>query len=279
MAARDALVSRIQSELAQAADRHEASERAVVALEARLASASESIGALEAVSSVRSDEERRERDAIAVELSTERGRASRLDTERASALETLRDVRESLARLESGLGDSVRVAANAGAPEGVYREEIARLARDADDREVMLRSLTAQLEERDDRIRALERVARGDTASVDATKVIENEERVARLSAELAEERRARERVESSSASVSREAELRRLEQLIGDRDAQMMLLEGRVEGASREERAMREVFAEARASIETILAQLGSERHGEAAERAAELLRALRKY
>ncbi len=280
LAARDALVSRLQTDLGHVSERHAASERTATALEARLASASESIGAIEAVSSVRSDEERRERDAIVIDLSSERTRAARLDTERASALEALRDVRESLARLQAGLAEPTRGGASIPtAPEGIYREEIARLARDADDREVMLRSLTAQLEERDDRIRALERVARGDTASVDATKRIETEERVARLTAELAEERRARERVEAASASVSREAELRRLEQLIGDRDAQMMLLEGRVEGASREERAMRDVFAEARASIETILAHLGGDRQGEAVEHAAELLRSLRKY
>jgi hypothetical protein len=58
-----------------------------------------------------------------------------------------------------------------------------------------------------------------------------------------------------------------------------MMLLEGRVEGAGREERAMREAFAEARAAVEAILTQLGGDRHGEAAEHAAELLRALRRY
>jgi len=177
------------------------------------------------------------------------------------------------------LTETARSASIPTAPEGVFREEIARLARDADDRELMLRSLTAQLEERDDRIRALERVAKGDVVTVDATKMLEAEERVARLSSELAEERRARERAESSSAGVAREAELRRLEQLIGDRDAQLMLLEGRVEGASREERTMRDAFAEARGAIESILGQLGGGRAGEAAEAAAELLRALRKY
>lgn len=279
LAARDALVSRLQSELAHAAERHEAAERAVMALEARLASASESIGALEAVSSVRSDEERRERDVIAVELVGQRARAAQLDTERASALETLRDVRESLGRLASGIGEAPRGASIPTAPDGIYREEIARLARDVDDRELMLRSLTAQLEERDDRIRALERVAKGDLASVDLTRLVETEERAARLAADLAEERRARERSESSSALVSREADLRRLEQLIGDRDAQMMLLEGRVEGASREERSMRDAFAETRAALETILTHLGGERPAEAAEHAAELLRALRRY
>lgn len=278
LAARDALVSRLQSESAQASERHAASERAVSALEARLAAASESLGALEAVSSVRSDEERRERDAIAAALVEEQARCKRLDVERASALETLRDVRESLGRLSAGLGESMG-ASIPTAPEGVYREEIARLARDAEDRELMLRSLTAQLEERDDRIRALERVSQGDVGAVDAARLLEAEERAARLSAELAEARRARERVESSSVLVAREAELRRLEQLIGDRDAQMMLLEGRVEGASREERAMRDAFAEARAAIETILTHLGGERPADAAEHAAELLRALRKY
>ena len=279
LAARDALISRLQTDLGHAAERHGASERTSAALEARLAAASESIGALEAVSSVRSDEERRERDVIFGDLGAEKARAAQLDTERASALEALRDVRESLARLQTGLAESARVASIPAAPEGVYREEIARLSRDIDDRELMLRSLTAQLEERDDRIRAMERVARGDVASVDATKMLEAEERVARLTAELTQERRARERAESAGQGVSREAELRRLEQLVGDRDAQLMLLEGRVEGASREERTMRDAFAEARGAIETILAHLGGDRTGEAAEKAAELLRSLRRY
>lgn len=280
LATRDGLVSRLQSALAHAAEREAGFERVREALEARLAQASEAIGALEAVSSVRSDEERRERDAIAGELSSEKARAGRLDTERASALEALVDVRESLARLMSGLGGASRAVAIPTAPEGLYREEIARLARDVDDRELMLRSLTAQLEERDDRIRALERVTRGEGGGTpDPARVLEAEERIARLSAELAEERRARERIEASSPIVSREAELRRLEQLLGDRDAQLNLLEGRVEGAGREEASLRQGFAEARSRLEQILAHLGDAKHGEAAEHAAELLRTLRKY
>ena len=278
LAARDGLVSRLQSELAHSVERHASTERNVAALEARLSAASESIGALEAVSSVRSDEERRERDVIALDLNGERARASRLDTERASALEALRDVRESLARMQAGLGDGPRVAIPT-APEGLMREEMTRLVRDVEDRELMLRSLTAQLEERDDRIRALERLAKGESANVDAARLLEAEERAARLGGELAQERKARERIESSSALVSREADLRRLEQLIGDRDAQLMLLEGRVEGASREERSMRDAFAETRGGLETILGHLTGDRHGEAAERAAELLRTLRKF
>ncbi|MFO0681317.1 MAG: hypothetical protein U0234_04660 [Sandaracinus sp.] len=278
LAARDALVSRLESELAQASERDAGAARALSALEARLATATESIGALEAVSSVRSDEERRERDAALRELATEKERSAHYDTERASALEALRDVRESLSRLTASLAEE-RASAIPAAPDSVYREEIGRLSRDVEDRELMLRSLTAQLEDRDDRIRALERVARGDSAAPDPTKLLEAEERIARLTAELAQERKARERVESSSALVSREAELRRLEQLVGDRDAQLMLLEGRVEGAAREEKVMRDSFAEARAALETILGDLGNDRQGQAVERAAELLRALRRF
>jgi predicted RNase H-like nuclease (RuvC/YqgF family) len=150
-------------------------------------------------------------------------------------------------------------------------------------RDLMLRSLTAQLEERDDRIRALERMMRGDggrdEAGGDRARLLEADERIARLSSELAEERRARERLESTSALVSREAELRRLEQMVGDRDAQLMLLEGRVEGAAREERSLRDAFAQARAELESMLGDLGNQRSAQAAERAAELLRALRRF
>jgi hypothetical protein len=278
LASRDALVSRLQSDLTQAGERHGALERAAQAMERRLSNATESIGALEAVSSVRSDEERRERDSLVLDLNAERAKAARLDTERASAIETLRDVREGLGRIAGSLGDLPR-APIPTAPEGLIREEMTRLVRDVEDRDLMLRSLTAQLEERDDRIRALERMSKGDAPNADVQRLLETEERIARLSAELTQERKARERVESTSALVSREAELRRLEQLLGDRDAQLMLLEGRVEGASRDEESMRRAFAQARERLEAILAHIAEERHGDAVEHATELLSSLRKY
>ena len=41
----------------------------------------------------------------------------------------------------------------------------------------------------------------------------------------------------------------------------------------------VRDAFAETRAALETILAHLGGDRGGEAAERAADLLRSLRRF
>src|SRR5690606_33327654 len=80
------------------------------------------------------------------------------------------------------------------------RERIARLDAEAADREVLLRSLTAQLQERDDRIRALERLRAQGGGDGDAIalqqRLLEMEERVARLSEELEHERDARRRAE-----------------------------------------------------------------------------------
>ena len=72
----------------------------------------------------------------------------------------------------------------------------------ASDQELLLRSLTAQLQERDDRVRALERAREGD-GSADSPEVLreqllEMEERVARLTEELGHERDARRRNEQS---------------------------------------------------------------------------------
>lgn len=278
LGARDALVARLSSNLAQAGDARASLERATDALEQRLVAASESIGTLEAVSSVRADEERREKEELAKTITRLEAQASALDTDRAQADEALRDVRETLSRLEQGLSAS---KSHAGGPGGgaLVEQQLELLARDAQDREVMLRSLTAQLEERDDRIRALERVAQGERVSGDASRMLEADERIHRLTAELAEERRARQSVESSAAGVTREVDMRRLEQLVGDRDAQLMLLEGRVDAASRDDTQMRAAFADARAGLETILGDLGNDRQGQAAERLAELLRALRRY
>jgi chromosome segregation ATPase len=278
LGARDALISRLSSSLAHAGETRAALERAQAALDVRLAAATESIGTLEAVSSVRADEERREKEELAKSVTRLEVQVSTIDADRAQADEALRDVRETLARLENGLGQAKSPLVPGGS-DAVLQEHVARLGRDMEDREVMLRSLTAQLEERDDRIRALERLARGERVSGDASRLLEADERITRLTSELAEERRARQSAESGSALVSREVDLRRLEQLVGDREAQLMLLEGRVDAASREEKQMRDAFADARAGLETILGDLGNDRQGRAAERLADLLRSLRRY
>lgn len=278
LGARDALVGRLSSSLVHAGETRASLERGATALEARLAAATESIGALEAVSSVRADEERREKDELGATITRLEAHISTLDADRSQADEALRDVRETLARLEHGLGAARSPTLPAGG-DAIVQEQLARLARDADDREVMLRSLTAQLEERDDRIRALERLARGERIAGDPSRMLEADERIGRLTAELAEERRARQAAESGSSAVSREVDVRRLEQLVGDREAQLMALEGRVDAASRDEKQMRDAFADARAGLETVLGDLGNDRQGQAAERLADLLRALRRF
>lgn len=109
----------------------------------------------------------------------------------------LQETRRLLARLVAELPDSLY---GSGSSEvGALRKRLFELDGLAADRELMFRSLTAQLQERDDRIRALERLREvagpgGEDADQLRRRLLEMEERVARLSDELENEREARRR-------------------------------------------------------------------------------------
>ncbi len=282
----DGLVARLQSALAQETERSSASRRGLRALEARLGEATDARDALEAVQSVRLEEERRTAD----------DRESRLaSTER--DLITAREVatlfRTALADTRTLLSDAAaRIPGSATEPRGaptdaVLRERLDEMRVAIEDREVLLRSLTAQLQDKDDRIRGLEATLRkdaprgGDADSLRAA-VAEREERIARLRAELDEARASQARLETASGSTrEREAELRRLQGAIADRDAQLMALEGRALAAERDLKDMRDTFVSARAELEHVLGdtRVRAGTAGEVGDHVAELLRLLRRF
>lgn len=194
VSARDAMVARLQRELADCAERRAATERRLDASTAALARAREELEGARAVSEVHAEEGRRELDE----------QLARLERERADALAGLEEARAILAQLALDLPrrDGERGGDGDAATLRQLRDRLIRLDAEAADREVLLRSLTAQIQERDDRIRALERLgAGGEGGAGDARelqqRLMEMEERVARLSEELEHERDARRRAEN----------------------------------------------------------------------------------
>jgi chromosome segregation ATPase len=193
VSARDAIAARLQRELADAAERRRGLERRIEECGTKLATTREELEAARAVSEVRSHEEKRE-------LADLQTRLERAERERLVALEALEDARGILAGLVSDIGAPASPgAASAGDGAALRRlsERVVQLDREAADRELMLRSLMAQLQERDDRLRALERLdqsAPADDPRALQAKLFEMEERVARLSEELENERDARRR-------------------------------------------------------------------------------------
>ena len=110
-----------------------------------------------------------------------------------TALEEAREILDRVMRTLPEDDDDLPVGGQAEARR--LRDRMSQLDAEAADREVLLRSLTAQLQERDDRIRALERMANGNGAGrTDRTeleaRLLEMEERVARLTEELENARR-----------------------------------------------------------------------------------------
>lgn len=73
------------------------------------------------------------------------------------------------------------------------------------------------------------------------------------------------------------ERELGRLRSM--DRDAQLGALEERITMNERDARAMRELFAESRAGLESLLSEIANDQRAEAADRIASMLRSLRRY
>lgn len=186
--ARDQLVGRLQRELADSSERRHALERRLDEQATKLAQSREALESMRAVSDVRGLESGRELDELSA-------RVERLERERREALDGLEEARAILAQLAGELPER-RPGAERDGGTAHLRERVARLDAEAADREVLLRSLTAQLQERDDRIRALERMRAGgegaDEPGAMRQRLFEMEERVARLTDELEHERAAR---------------------------------------------------------------------------------------
>lgn len=278
---RDALIGRLQSEVADAASRRDALERRTRELDATIAQLRESLESARAVADVRADEERREAEQLAVRLAEAERSREHTSREHDDTRRALSEAREILSSIATGL-DGTSSSSPPPASDGRLRDQVRMLQREAEDREMMLRSLTAQLQDRDDRLRAAERMRQGEGGGDETElrqRVLLTEERAVRLERELEQERVGRRAAEQSGGAAERDADLRRVHQLLGDRDAQLMLLEGRITQGDRESRAMRETFAQARAGLETLLGEIANDQRAEAADRIASMLRVLRRY
>ena len=256
--------------------------------------------------------------AAAADLEAEREKAARLqadaesaaaaaaksEAERAELAAALREARELLAGLAATAGDgqphrsatgdlvAERIDASSDGNDAL-RAELDALTRENRDQETLLRSLTAQLEDRNERIRRFELGEVGGSGPSDAAAVaeaevlkrelMELEQRVSRLSDELSHEREARHAAESGAADrISRgdhEREVRRLHHLLGDRDAEVLLMKGRVASGDRDMRGLREACAEARSGLEGLLGDATAHGDPATAERIGYLLRVLAKF
>ncbi len=293
VAARDALVNRLQLDLAdterrgreleETADRHrEEAER----LREAVVDASERVGEVDHLSARIGELE----EALKGAVTRAETHGGRMD----AAEEVLRDARATLGelteQLEEGGVSFGRTAMGIDAPDSGWNEpasagpgrsqEVARLEarlqtmeREAEDWETLLRSLTAQLEERDERLRSGERGTPADRELRQS--MVELQERAAKLSESLANERRARREAEAT-ASGKRSEELEKLHDALGDWDAELLVLRGQVSSAERELKSFREAAAETRSGLEELLGAATAQGDPGTAERVGGLLRVL---
>lgn len=197
LGARDALVGRLQAAGWQSVERRRELEQQLADCRRRFEEQREALSMATRASSAQIEEGRRE----LLQLTERLGQS---EQERERALAALEEARGILKRLTQDLpahGDEPYVPEDAGEARRL-RERLSKLDAEAADREVLLRSLTAQLQERDDRIRALERLReRGEDGDEDRAalqaRLLEMEERVLRLTEELDHERDARQRLEN----------------------------------------------------------------------------------
>lgn len=272
----DALVARLQSAVAQESDLRAASNRGLRALETQLATSREDREVLEAVHAVRIEEERR---AIAAMES----RISEAEASRDQTTTVGRGFRTAITEARALLADAVARLPVPAPTDGrggdeTLRVRVEEMRRAMDDRDIMLRSLTAQLQDKDDRIRGLEQTIRDETSGssdLDALRasVSEREQRISRLRGELEEERALRARAAQS------ESDVRRLTSVLAERDAQAMELEGRAAAATKEQREARDTFAQARARLESLLGDTKVSEAPGVAEHVSELMRLLRRF
>ena len=319
IATRDALVTRLQLELARAEqsledlrdrtqtlgsenarlrnavvgaasslDEREALEQKIESLTRALAEAEG--GAISAERRLEEDKlERRQKEIDAI------ARATRFEHERDEANKRVRELERQHDETTRALEDTRRILAearalrtNADAPSSVRSasfDDRGRGDHDTDERETMLRTLTSQLEERNDRIRALERrltgvVPQGEDDELLRRELLELKERTLRYAEELRVERDARRTTEreletlQSAAPVGERLEL---EARLKARTAEITALKADAESTQRDVELLRSVFAEARASLESIANVVPTE--GDLATRVGALLTLLGRF
>jgi chromosome segregation ATPase len=191
-------------------------------------------------------------------------------------------------RVEEGAGRRRAEITEVGleAPEG-EDGRVVRLEREIDDKDTLLRSLTAQLEERDDRLRALERrLAEGGPAGDGEDvrrELLELQERVSRLHDELAQERQARGLAEEQVGELKRrpaaDEALARLERSLREREAALREATSRAGAFERDVESLRGVCAQAREGLEALLGTATDRGDPRTAERIGELLGVLGRF
>ena len=308
LAAAEARAAQVDESLLESL-RIEAEEAARALREARAdaAEAREHVQALEKRQSADSVERTREHGETVRRLQDELA-ARRAEAERAGQLEEAMGESRLLAAQQAGLledalhalretrrvVDGFRAAREGERP---ARSEItamgvdapdaeeSKLRRELDDKETLLRSLTAQLEERDDRLRAMERrMAEGPTGpGDDAGELLELEERVARLQEELRHERDARSSAEQELDTLSRrpnaEEETERVRAQLQTREAALDVARSRARAAAKDVESLREVCADTRHGLEELLGAATSAGDPATAERIGALLSVLSRY
>gem|GEM_PF-2385005 len=293
VAARDALVNRLQLDLADEERRGRAAEetgdRARVEnerLREAVVAASEDVGQVEALEARVGELEQ----ALKGSVTREASAGGRMD----AAEEVLREARRDLSSLVDGLtedgahtshtsvgidapsaGDGDTSSTDEASEEARLRARLSELEREVSDKDTLLRSATAQLDERGERMRALE----GQRASASETelrqKLVDLQQRTAKLSEELAHAKRGRRDAEAG-LSESRTEEMRTLHDTLGDRDAELLVLRGQVSSAERDLRSFRTAADQAWSGLEDLLGVATAQGDPGTAERVGGLLRTL---
>lgn len=287
---RDRLVGRLQLDLAEA----EASTRDAEGRLRRLTDENERLRQALLDASTSGDDrtalEERAR-ALASLLETQKARLASAVSGRNEARSTLHDVRQLLAGLDlsSEVGDGCANRTHATALESSEEvlprpteNRLALLEQEARDRELMLRSLSAQLEERNDRIRALEReleaMPGGRGADVEAlqTELMQSQERAARLSEELEHARESLRLANLERASAASSEELAEARAELDRRASEIDRMRTRTMSFERDVRALRQVCSETRHALEELLGSAAASGDPAMAERIGSMLRML---
>lgn len=307
-ATRDALVERLQLELAEnerralLAEERERSHAAEVGrLRVALVEAAGGVDERDTLARRLEQMERDLRDAIAAaERAAEDARehavrAEASETRLRAAEADARETRAALAETRSIL-DELRAVSDRTGGYGVRSDLAAELGSaderggrmDESEKDVLLRSLTAQLEERDDRIRALERrMSGGGNLPAGDAEALQREllglqERATRLADELSVEREARRVAEERAASTfgtAGGAAQRELERRAETQQRELDEAQVRLESFERDVRALREVFVETRTGLEHLLGASSGGGDPALVERIGELLTLLGRY